>query len=160
MTAPRRRELARLARLAGLAAGLLLAGCVAPISLDGPAVAELPAPVPDWIGLRVSEADDGRRVELPVGDSVAVTLKVPSGAGLGWVLVGQPPTLAQTGRYSGPVWPPDAPGSAVTPRPLWQVFVFEARAPGEGEVVLELDGAGLGTRPRRLAVRIAVVPAR
>jgi hypothetical protein len=141
-------------------AGATLAACSAPLPLDAPPVAELPAPVPDWIALRVGEADDGRRVELPVGDAIAVAVRVPSAAGLGWILVGQPPVLAQTGRYSGPVWPPGAPGSAALPTPLWQVFVFEARRIGEGELAFELDGAVGASRARRLAIRVAVVPAR
>jgi hypothetical protein len=144
----------------GAAVGSLLAACTAPLPLDAPPVAELPAPVPDWIALRVGEADDGRRVELPVGDSIAVTMRVPSAAGLGWVLVGQPPALGQTGRYTGPVWPPGVPGSAALPTPLWQVFVFEARRVGEGELAFELDGSAEASRARRLGIRLAVVPAR
>ncbi|MCX7228999.1 MAG: hypothetical protein NTW15_08295 [Burkholderiales bacterium] len=144
----------------GAAAGALLAACTAPLPLDAPPVSELPAPVPDWIALRVGEADDGRRVELPVGDSIAVAVRVPSAAGLGWIVVGQPPVLVQTGRYSAPVWPPGAPGSAALPTPLWQVFVFEARRVGEGELAFELDGAAGASRARRLGIRVAVVPAR
>ena len=156
--AVRRRRL--LGAGAGALVGMMTGACTAPIALDGPAVAELAAPVPEWIVLRFTEADDGRRIELPVGDSIAVTLRVPSASGQGWVLLGQPPMLAQTGRYSGPVWPPGAPGSAAVPAPLWQVFVFEARRPGEGELVLDLDGAGLASRPRRLTLRVTAVPAR
>jgi hypothetical protein len=144
----------------GAAAGAMLAACTAPVPLDASPVEALPAPVPDWIGLRVGEADDGRRVELPVGDSIAVTVRVPAAAGLGWVLLGQPPGVAQTGRYSGPVWPPGAPGSAALPTPLWQVFVFEARRLGEGELAFELDGAVGASRARRLGIRVTVVPAR
>lgn len=144
----------------GTTAGALLVACTAPLPLDAPPVSELPAPVPDWIVLRVGEADDGRGVELPVGDSIAVAVRVPAAAGLGWILVGQPPVLAQTGRYSGPVWPPGAPGSAALPTPLWQVFVFEARRIGEGELAFELEGAAGASRARRFGIRVAVVPAR
>ena len=144
----------------GAAACAMLVACTAPVPLDASPVEELPAPVPDWIGLRVGEADDGRRVEVPLGASIAVTVRVPAAVGLGWILVGQPAGVAQTGRFSGPVWPPGAPGSAALPTPLWEVFVFEARRVGEGELAFELDGAVGASRARRLGIRVAVVPAR
>lgn len=151
---PRRRALARLAAgaLAGPAA---LAGCVAPIPLDGPGVAELPAPVPDWIGVRATEADDGRRFALARGASIAVALRVPSASGVGWRETEVPAGLVRTGRFSGPVWPPGAPSSPVAPAPVWQVLVFEAREPPGGELVLELVGDA-PARPRRLTLRIAI----
>jgi hypothetical protein len=137
-----------------------LAGCAAPLSLDAPAVAELPAPVPEWITVRVSEADDGRRIELARAGSMAVALRVPSGAGTGWIVVGQPSGLALTGRFTGPVWPPGAPASATVPAPIWQVFVFEALAPGEGTLRFELRGnEALGSsRARSLTLRVTVPP--
>ena len=149
--APRRRLLAA---LSGLAAAPL-AGCVGPIPLDAPPVAELPPPVPEWIVARATEADDGRRVELARGASLAVSLRAPSAAGIGWREVAVPPGLVLTGRFTGPVWPKGAPTSAVLPPPLWQVFVFEAREPGGGDLVLELGGETV-SRPRRLSLRVAV----
>ena len=59
-----RRAAGRRRLLALLPATWLLGACVAPLSLEGPAVAELPAPVPDWIATRLTEADDGRSVGL------------------------------------------------------------------------------------------------
>jgi hypothetical protein len=146
--AARRRALALLA-VAPLAA------CVAPVSLDAPAVAELPPPVPDWIPIRATEADDGRRIELARGASLAVSLRAPTAAGVGWREVAMPVGLVRTGRFTGPVWPADAPSSRVAPAPLWQVFVFEARDGSGGELVLELAGDA-AVRPRRLTLRIDV----
>lgn len=132
----------------------VLVGCAAPVSLDGPPVAELPAPVPDWVAVRAGEADDGRRIELQTGVSVAIALRAPGAAGAGWTVGWMPSHLALTGRSSGPVWPAGAPGAQVATPPVWQVFVFEARAPGEGTVELLLRAAD-GTTLRRYALVVA-----
>ena len=137
-------------------ATVMLGGCATPVPLDAPAVGELPPPVPAWIRDRAAESDDGRRYELAVGESIAVTLRVPAAAGVSWIPAGVPDHLELTGRTSGPVWPPGAPGaSAVAPAPIWQVFVFEARRPGDGILYFDL-GSG---PPRRVVYRVAV-PAR
>lgn len=151
--ASRRGVLRTAATAAGVA--LIAAGCIAPVSLDAPPVSELPPPVPDWIATRVTEADDGRRIALAVGGSFAVSLRVPLGAGIGWTVLERPAGLAMTGRTSGPVWPPGAPASPAVPPPLWQVFVFEARTPVDGPLILELGGTEAGARPRRLVLRVA-----
>jgi len=143
-------------RWAGAAGALALAGwlagCAAPVPLPlppvGPASGELPAPVPEWVIHRLTEADDGRRIELPPGASLAVSLRAPAAAGAGWALVGPPANLALAGRFSGPVWPPDAPAPRLAPPPVWQVFVFEAREPGIGPVAFELLGYGVGAARR------------
>lgn len=132
-----------------------LAACVAPIPLDASSVTELPPPVPDWIGTRATEADDGRRVELARGASLAISLRVPTAAGVGWREVAVPAGLVRTGRFTGPVWPSDGPSSRVAPAPLWQVFVFEAREGAGGELALELAG-DTAARPRRLVLRVVV----
>jgi hypothetical protein len=134
----------------------LLAACAAPIPLDGPSAAELAPPVPDWIVLRLTEADDGRRVELARGGSLAVALRAPASAGIGWTPAATPEVLAMTGRTSGPVWPADAPQSRVAPAPVWQVFVFEARAAGEVTLSFALPAVDASTRARRVAFRVVV----
>jgi hypothetical protein len=149
--ASRRHALAALSILAAVP----VAGCVAPIPLDGPAWAELPSPVPDWIAVRATEADDGRRIELARGASLAVSLRVPTAAGIGWRETAVPPGLVRTGRFTGPVWPKEAPSSLVAPAPLWQVFVFEAREGPGGELVLELADER-GARLDRLRLRVDV----
>jgi hypothetical protein len=153
VTHPLRRAARR--RALALLSAVPLAACVQPIPLDGPAAAELPPPVPDWIAVRATEADDGRRIELARGASLAVTLRAPTAAGIGWREVVAPPGLVRTGRFTGPVWPKDAPSSRVAPPPLWQVFVFEAREGSGGDLVLELAGETVA-RPRRLTLRVVV----
>ncbi len=148
---PRRRALAVLS-LSGVAP---LAACVAPLPLDAPPVVELPPPVPDWVAARATEADDGRRIELARGASLAVALRAPTAAGIGWREVAVPAGLVRTGRFTGPVWPKDAPSSAVAPAPLWQVFVYEARVGRGGDLVLDLAGDPVA-RPRRLTLRVVV----
>ncbi|MEI7445799.1 MAG: hypothetical protein WCK28_12990 [Burkholderiales bacterium] len=148
----------RRALVASAALAVLATGCIAPVPLDAPPVAELPPPVPDWITIRATEADDLRRVALAVGASFAVSLRVPAEAGQGWIVVGQPDGLELTGRWSGPVWPPGAPANPALPPPLWQVFVFEARRAVDGPLVLELRGAETAARPRR--VSLFLTPAR
>ena len=146
----RRRALGAAAALAALGA----AGCTAPLSLDSPSVAELPAPVPDWITIRAGLEDDGRRYELAPGETIAIALRAPSGAGAGWAVVEAASMLRQTGRTSAPVWPPGAPASRVAPAPLWQVFAFEATRPGEG--IVELALAGPDGPVRRWTIRVSV----
>ena len=154
MRDPARR--ATLLALPGLAA--VVAGCAAPVSLEGPPVAETSAPVPDWIPTRLTEADHGRLVELASGTSVAVVLRAPSASGAGWIVREAPASLTQTGRYSRPVWPPGVPASVTGAGPVWQVFVFEAGAPaGERRLAFELrsDTPG-GGRPATAVYRIVV----
>jgi hypothetical protein len=142
-------------RALGVFVAAPLAACVAPVPFDAPAVAELPPPVPDWIPTRATEADDGRRIELARGTSLAVSLRAPTAAGVGWREVAVPAGLVRTGRFTGPVWPSDAPSSRVAPAPLWQVFVFEAREGAGDELALELAG-DTSARPRRLVLRVGV----
>jgi hypothetical protein len=151
----RRRRLSAL-----LPVAWLLGACAAPLSLEGPAVAELPAPVPDWIATRLTEADDGRSVALGPGAAIAVSLRVQAASGVGWLVTAAPEGLVLTGRFTGPVWPPGATDSAVTPAPLWQVFVFEARAAAiaPGRLVFELRGGPDAPRPRRVSIGISLLP--
>jgi hypothetical protein len=146
--------------LATSALAVPVAGCVAPVSLDAPAVAEQPAPVPDWIPVRLGEADHGRLVTLAPGESVAVALRAPSASGAGWIVRDAPASLVQTGRYSRPVWPAGAPASVTGPGPVWQVFVFEAGAPAaERRLAFELRGDVPGVdRPPVAVYRIVVAP--
>jgi hypothetical protein len=144
--------------MSGLVA--LAAGCAAPVPLDAPAIAEQAAPVPDWIPLRLGEADHGRLVTLAPGESVAVALRAPSASGMGWVAREIPESLVQTGRYSRPVWPPGTPASVTGSGPVWQVFVLEARAPAsERRLAFELRGDVPGVGQPPVAVyRIVVAP--
>ena len=150
----------RRAALTVLGASIVVgvSGCVAPVSLDGPPAAESPAPVPSWITLRFEEADRGRTIRVDRGESFAVSLRVPSAAGIGWTVTRLPAGLRSTGRFTGPVGSPGGPTSPVTPTPLWQVFVFEAREPVEDELVIERSGPD-GERPGRFVLRIVVPPA-
>jgi len=143
-----------------LALASLAVGCVAPVPLDAPPVAELLAPVPDWIPTRLTEADHGRLVELGSGTSVAVILRAPSASGAGWIVREAPPSLVATGRYSRPVWPPGTPASVTGAGPVWQVFVFEAGAPAdERRLAFELRGdVPGGGRPATAVYRIVVRP--
>ena len=143
-------------RVLAVAAGALalVAGCATHVPLDAPPVSELPPPVPAWVGVRATEADAGRRIAVRAGESLALVLRVPAAAGVGWVVVEASSGLAATGRLAGPVWPADAPPSPVAPAPVWQVFVFEAREPGPGRVVLEF--AGSGAQPRRLEFPVGI----
>jgi len=134
-----------------------LAGCAAPVPLPplGAGTGELPPPVPEWVGLRVTEADHGRLIGLPTGASLAVSLRAPAAAGTGWVPAPPPAPLALVGRFSGPAWPPDVPAPRLTPPPVWQVFVLEARQPGVGVLAFELPGDGAaGVRRVRFTVEV------
>jgi hypothetical protein len=44
----------------------------------------------------------------------------------------------------------------VAPAPVWQVFVFEARAAGEGVVAFALASPDASARARRVAFRVVV----
>jgi hypothetical protein len=152
---------ARRRRWSGGAAALVavwLAACAAPVPLPSadPSVGELPAPVPEWITHRVTDTDDGRRIELPLGAALAVSLRAPAAAGAGWVLSRQPANLTLTGRFSGPVWPPEAPAPRLAPPPVWQVFVFEAREPGDSQVAFDLVGSSAAVPSRRVRFTVGV----
>jgi hypothetical protein len=150
----------RSALLAIPALAALVAGCAAPVPLDAPAVAEQPAPVPDWIPVRLGEADHGRLVTLAPGESVAIALRASSASGEGWVVRDAPASLVPTGRYSRPVWPPGTPASVTGTGPVWQVFVFEAGPPAaERRLAFELRGdVPSADRPPVAVYRIVVAP--
>ncbi len=96
--------------------------------------------MPDWIATpRPTEADDGRRIELARARSLAVSLRAPTAAGVGWRELAVPaawcaPGASPPGLAEGRAVERGRAGAAVAG------VRIRAREGAGGELVLELAG--------------------
>lgn len=101
-----------------------------------PTEAALPAPTPEEVEVRITAAHDGQIVEVPVNQRFAVELVGVPTAGYVWTPAELPAFVARAGEASGPTAAAqNQPG--FTGGNHWEVLMFVATAPGEGELVLE-----------------------
>jgi predicted secreted protein len=117
---------------------IFLAACAPPEEPppQDPSETALPAPTPDDIEIRISAARDGQIVEVPLNQRFAVELVGVPTAGYVWTPAQMPAFLTRAGEAGGPtIAAQNEPGYAGGRH--WEVLMFVATAPGEGELVLE-----------------------
>jgi predicted secreted protein len=117
---------------------VVLAACAPPDEPppQDPSEAALPAPTPDEIEIRINAARDGQIVEVPLHQRFAVELVGVPTAGYVWTPAQMPAFLTRAGEAGGPtIAAQNEPGYAGGHH--WEVLMFVATAPGEGELVLE-----------------------
>jgi len=96
----------------------------------------LPAPTPQDVVLRIGAEQEGRTVQLRVGERFAVELVGVPTAGYVWAPAVVPAFLTRAGEASGPTSPAqNQPG--FTGGNHWEVMMFAATGPGTGELKLE-----------------------
>ena len=107
---------------------------------EQPAVPEneraVPAPTPDDVTVRITAAQSGQTVQVPLNQRFAVELVGVPTAGYQWAPTQMPPFLTRAGETSGnTVAAQSQPG--YTGGNHWEVFMFSATAVGTGDLVLE-----------------------
>jgi inhibitor of cysteine peptidase len=131
-------------RSAVLIAAVALAACAAPQeeAPTPPAVEKtmdlkpIAAPQPDVAALQVRAEDAGKTFDLSVGQKISVALVGVPTAGYLWAPAKTPAALAKIDETGGPTHEAQRqPG--FTGGNHWEVFVFEAKTKGAGELVLE-----------------------
>lgn len=117
---------------------LLLAACAPGPAPEGGSSqqATLPAPTPEDVSVQIGREREGQRVEVVVNQRFAVQLIGVPTAGYIWAPAQMPAFLTRAGEATGNTIPEQSqPGYAGGNH--WEVLMFVATAPGEGELVLE-----------------------
>lgn len=123
-----------------LVAALALAACAPPQEAAVPPVERtgsgaVPAPTPADVLQRVTAADDGKVIAVPVGGRFAVELVGVPTAGYVWQVDAKPAFLSDAQESSGnTTMAQSQPG--FTGGNHWEVFVFTATSAGEGALTL------------------------
>lgn len=116
----------------------MLAACAPPEEAPrtDPTEAAVPAPTPADVEIRITAAQDGQIVEVPLNERFAVELVGIPTAGYVWAPAQMPAFLSRAGEAGGPtIAAQNEPGYAGGRH--WEVLMFVATAAGEGELVLE-----------------------
>ena len=129
-------------RIIVVACTLALASCTAseeakqeatPVSENERAV---PAPTPDDVTVRITAAQNGQTVEVPVNQRFAIELVGVPTAGYQWAPTQLPAFIIRAGEASGnTIAAQSQPG--YTGGNHWEVLMFSATSAGTGELVLE-----------------------
>jgi inhibitor of cysteine peptidase len=116
---------------------LAIAAC-APAAPSGAATrAEgLTAPIPDHIGIRITESQNNQIVVVPVGQAFAVALVGIPTAGYVWQATETPPFVERTGEAGGATHR-DQLQPGFTGGSHWEVQFFRATRVGRGALKLE-----------------------
>lgn len=119
-----------------------LVGCSQPetnrIDMEQPPLTNrsLPAPTPSDVVVRIGQEQAGQRVEVPRNQRFAIELSGVPTAGYVWAPTQMPAFVQRAGEASGPTSSnQQQPG--FTGGNHWEVTMFVATAPGEGEIVME-----------------------
>lgn len=116
----------------------------------------LPAPTPDDVAVHIGADQAGQTVEVAVGQKFAVELVGVPTAGYLWALAQAPSFVSAAGEASGPTTEaqtqPDFAGGN-----HWEVFMFTASAPGEGELVFEQRRPWESNEPPSNTFRVRIV---
>ena len=144
-----------------VAALVLLLGTLsacAPAQAPGqmPTPTRVPAPTPSDIAVRINAAQAGQRVGVTVNQRFAVELIGVPTAGYIWAPAQMPAFLTRTGEATGNTIPEQSqPGYAGGNH--WEVLMFVATSPGEGELVLEQRRPWETGQPPADVFRVTVV---
>lgn len=136
---------------------LMLAACApAKKHEDTPVAATLPAPTPTDVTVRITEAQAGERIEVPLNQRFAVELVGVPTAGYVWAPAEMPAFLTRAGEASGATTREQSqPG--FTGGEHWEVLMFAAVEAGEGELVLEQRRPWETEEPPTEVFRVTIV---
>ncbi len=145
-------------RAAIMAIGLALGAC-APAQeakKDAPMESRLPAPTPQDVSVRIGAGQAGQRIEVALNRRFAVELVGVPTAGYVWAPAQMPAFVTRAGEAGGNTAPEQSqPG--YTGGSHWEVLMFVATAPGEGELVLEQRRPWETSEPPTNVFRVTVV---
>jgi len=145
---------------AALFAGVLALAACAPATDKGEApVAQneaVPAPTPEDVAVRITAEQAGQRIQVDVNQRFAVELVGVPTAGYQWAVAQMPPFLTRAGEASGNTSEAQSqPG--FTGGNHWEVLMFAATAPGEGELLLEQRRPWEANEPANDSFRVTIV---
>lgn len=113
-------------------------------------------PTPEDVTVRITAQQDGQRVEVAVNQRFAVELVGVPTAGYIWAPAQMPAFLARAGEATGNTIPEQSqPG--YTGGQHWEVLMFAATQPGEGELVLEQRRPWETGQPPVAVFRVTIV---
>jgi len=116
----------------------------------------VPAPTPEDVTVRIGADQAGQTIDVAVGQKFAVELIGVPTAGYIWALAQAPAFVSAAGEASGPTTEaqtqPDFAGGI-----HWEVFLFTASAPGEGELVFEQRRPWESDEPPSSTFRVRIV---
>jgi len=135
-----------------------LAACIPVADKGEPTVSHqrLPAPTPGDVVVRIGAAQNGQTVAVAVNQRFAVELVGVPTAGYLWTPAQTPPFVARAGEAGGATIPEqNQPGYAGGNH--WEVLMFVATAPGEGDLVIEQRRPWETTEPAVDRFRVRIV---
>jgi inhibitor of cysteine peptidase len=116
----------------------------------------LPAPTPSDVAERIGADQAGQTVEVAVGQKFAVELIGVPTAGYIWALAQAPGFISAAGEASGNTSEAqNQPGFVGGNH--WEVFMFTATGPGEGELVFEQRRPWESDEPPSDTFRVRIV---
>ncbi len=145
-------------RLAIFACALALVSCApAQEAKQEASVSQtVPAPTPQDVTVRIGADQNGQRVDVAVNQRFAIELVGVPTAGYLWRPARMPAFVQRAGEVTGNTVPeqsqPDYAGGN-----HWEVTMFVATAPGEGEIVMEQRRPWESTEPPADVFRVTVV---
>lgn len=121
-----------------------------------PTNSSIPAPTPGDVAVRITAAQAGARVEVPLNQRFAIELVGIPTAGYVWQPAQLPAFVSRAGEAGGNTTAAqNQPGFAGGSH--WEVLMFVATAPGEGEVVLEQRRPWEASEPPVEVFRVTIV---
>lgn len=125
----------------------------APVAQQSTAV---PAPTPEEVTVRINATQNGQRVEVGINQRFAIELVGVPTAGYQWAPAQMPAFLTRAGETSGATSTAQSqPG--FTGGSHWEVLMFAATGPGEGELVIEQRRPWETTEPANDTFRVTIV---
>lgn len=137
---------------------LVIAACApAQRAKEEPPVSQaLVAPTPEDVTVRIGAEKNGQRVEVAVNQRFAIELVGIPTAGYLWAPAQMPAFVQRAGEANGPTIAeqnqPDYAGGN-----HWEVTMFVANGPGEGEIVMEQRRPWETTEPPADVFRVTIV---
>ncbi|MGD9981570.1 MAG: protease inhibitor I42 family protein [Hyphomonadaceae bacterium] len=118
--------------------------------------AEVPAPTPDDVAVRITAAQNGETVNVAIGQRFAIELIGVPTAGYVWAPAQVPDFITRAGEASGnTVAEQSEPGYAGGNH--WEVTMFSATGPGTGEIVMEQRRPWESSEPAADTFRVTIV---
>ncbi len=116
----------------------------------------LPAPTPQDVSIRITEARQGQSIDVALNQRFAVELVGVPTAGYIWAPAQMPAFVSRAGEASGATTQAQSqPG--FTGGNHWEVLMFVATAPGTGELVLEQRRPWETNEPPTDVFRVTIV---
>jgi inhibitor of cysteine peptidase len=118
--------------------------------------AEVPAPTPSDVAVRITAAQAGQTVEVGVNQRFAIELVGVPTAGYIWTPAQVPDFITRAGEATGnTVQEQSQPGYAGGNH--WEVLMFSATGPGTGEIVVEQRRPWETNEPPSDTFRVTIV---